>query len=270
MYKRTVVVLAGLFTVYLLGYPAIYFGQRWVLFHDVPLADSIQFSFGRPFWEINFRPEKAVLLNTLLFKTDSADKRGVVLYFHGNADNLVRWGRYADRFLRNGYDVWMYDYRQFGKSKGPLTEAGLYRDAEFMYQRVLRAYPEHRVVLYGYSLGTGMATYLASRHRPRRLLLEAPYYSIADLGCRRVPIYPYQSLLRFQFPTYQRIGQVRCPIHLFHGTADETVPYASGQRLAAMLPQKQAVILTTIVGGKHRNLAQYEQYNAVLDSLLSR
>ncbi|GAB3642830.1 alpha/beta hydrolase [Spirosoma arcticum] len=269
MRKRTVVVI-GLFTVYLLGYPAIYFGQRWVLFHDVPLADSVHFSFRQPFQEISLRPEKGVLLNTLIFKTDSVPRRGVVLYFHGNADNLVRWGQYADRFLRNGYDVWMYDYRQFGKSKGPLTEDGLYRDAEFMYQQVVRAYPEHRVVLYGYSLGTGLATYVAARHRPRLLLLEAPYYSIADLANRRAPVYPYQSLLRFRFPTYQRIGRVRCPIHLFHGTADETVSYASGQRLAAVLPQKQAAVLTTIVGGKHKNLAQYGQYNAALDSLLAR
>ena len=270
MHKRTMVVLAGLFAVYLLGYPVIYFGQRWVLFHNVPVADSVKFAFEQPFQEVHFRPEKDVLLNTLIFKTDSFPKRGVVLYFHGNADNLIRWGRYAGRFLRNGYDVWMYDYRQFGKSKGPLTEAGLYRDAEFMYQQVLRTYPEQQVVLYGYSLGTGMATYVAARHRPRRLLLEAPYYSIADLSYRRAPIYPYQSLLQFQFPTYQRIGQVRCPIHLFHGTADEVVPYASGQRLAALLPQQQAAVLTTIEGGQHKNLAQYGQYNTVLDSLLTQ
>lgn len=257
-------------TLYLLGYALIYFFHPIILFRNVLLDDSARFSFPFPFREVNFVPEPGAKLNALFFPTQAAQKRGVVLYFHGNADNLTRWGNYADRFLNRGYDVWMYDYREFGKSRGEFDEATFYRDAEFMYQQVLKQYPENQVVLYGYSLGTGIATKVAADHNPRLLLLEAPYFRIPDVWWLHVPIYPYGQLMQYQFRTDERIVRVRCPMHFFHGTNDELVPYESSLKLARLLNRDPAELITTVEGGKHKNLAEFKTYQEELGVWLSR
>lgn len=265
---------------YLLGYLLIYFFHPIILFRNVPLPDSTRFSFPYPCREVNFEPEPGVKLNALFFPTKAVQKRGVVLYFHGNADNLTRWGQYADRFLNRGYDVWMYDYREFGKSRGSTAaqsskqdafdEDTFYRDAEFMYQHVIKQYPESQVVLYGYSLGTGIATKVAAEHKPRLLLLEAPYYSIPDVWWQRVPIYPYDKLIHYPFATHERITFVSCPMHIFHGTNDEVVPYESSLKLARLLNRDPAELITTIPGGKHKDLAGFRAYHEGLGVWLSR
>ncbi len=262
--------LPFLLFLYLLGYPLIYLFHPVILFRNVLLNDSARFSFPFSFREVNFEPEPGAKLNALFFPTKATQKRGMVLYFHGNADNLTRWGRYADRFLNRGYDVWMYDYRQFGKSRGEFDEATFYRDAEFMYQQVLKQYAENQVVLYGYSLGTGLATKLAADHNPRLLLLEAPYFSVPDTWWQHAPIYPYSRLMRYQFHTDERITRVRCPMHFFHGTDDELVPYESSLKLARLLGRDPAELITTIEDGEHKNLADFQNYQAGLGVWLSR
>ena len=270
MSKRVNRMVFILLAIYLIGYPLIYFGHPIVLFRNVPLPDFTPFSFVHPFREVNFVPEPDAKLNALFFQTQAVQKRGVVLYFHGNADNLMRWGNYADRFLSRGYDVWMYDYREFGKSRGKFDEATFYRDAEFMYQQILKQYPENQVILYGFSLGTGLATKVAAEHNPRLLLLEAPYFSIPDVWWQHVPIYPYAWLMRYQFRTDERIIRVRCPMHFFHGTNDGVVPYESSLKLARLLGREPAELITTILGGEHKNLAESEAYRTALGVWLSR
>ena len=265
--KKIRFLLAFLVVLYLLGYPFIYFLQELFLFRPVALPADFKYHFDEPFEEFDLRPQAGVRLNGLVFKTN-AKHRGVVIYFHGNADNLTRWGKNAARFTRNGYDVWMYDYRRFGKSTGAWSEQGFYDDAEHVYQQVLKRYPESQVVLYGFSLGTGLATKLAADHQPRLLLLEAPYYSFASLCWMHAPIYPYETMLSYQFKTNERIARVRCPIQLFHGTADGVVKYRSSLMLADVLQKTPAQILTTVPGGKHKNLADFDLYHTELDKFL--
>jgi uncharacterized protein len=264
------IILLSSFIIYLLGFALVYFFHPIILFRNVTLAQSAHFLFPFSFREVNFEPEPGVKLNTLIFPTKATQKRGVVLYFHGNADNLTRWGNYADRFLNRGYDVWMYDYRQYGKSTGEFDEGAFYRDAEFMYGQVRKQYPENQIVLYGYSLGTGLATKVAAEHTPRLLLLEAPYYNMPELWWQHAPLFPYKRLMRYEFATNERIRQVRCPMHFFHGTDDEIVPYEQSLKLAQLLHRDPAELITTIPGGRHKNLAEFADYQAVLGVWLSR
>lgn len=245
---------------------ALYFFQEVILFQNTRLPADHTYSFEGRYKEVNFTPAHGVVLNGLIFETSQQPKRGIVLYFHGNADDLRRWGKYAAQFTNLGYDVWMYDYRQFGKSKGPMSESAYYEDADYVYARLLEQYNEKDVVLYGYSLGSGIATYLAAKHAPSRLILEAPYYSFIDLAKRIAPIYPYEKLLRYQFPTHERIGRVACPILLLHGTDDELVPYASSEALLRKAPQAR---LAPIPGGKHKNLADYAVFRQRLADFLT-
>ena len=265
---RFLVPLIGV--LYLLGYPFIYFFQELFLFLPVSLPADYKYHFKEPFEEFDFRPKADVRLNGLVFRADSVGvaPRKAVLYFHGNADNLTRWGKGAARFTRNGYDVWMYDYRRFGKSTGAWSEQSFYADAEYVYQQVLKQYEENQVVVYGFSLGTGLATKLAADHHPRLLVLEAPYFNFASVCWMQAPIYPYKSLLRYQFSTNERIGRVGCPIRIFHGTADGIVKYKSSLMLLDLLPKNADCVLTTIPEGKHKDLAAFKLYNSELDKFL--
>ena len=95
--------------------------QEKILFRNTKMEVNYKYQFKGNFEEMWFYPEVNVVLNALYFKTDLPKRRGLILYFHGNADDLRRWGKYAGDFTKNGYDILMMDYRQFGKSTGELS-----------------------------------------------------------------------------------------------------------------------------------------------------
>ena len=243
--------------------------QEKILFRNTQMDMNYQYQFKSNFEEIWFTPEADVKLNALYFKTDSTKRKGLILYFHGNADDLRRWGKYAEDFTKNGYDILMMDYRQFGKSTGEMSEKAFHADARYIYEWAKKRFPENEIIIYGRSLGTGIATRLASETNPKMLLLETPYYSLIDVGMSYLPIIPYDYLLRYKMRTDLFIKQVRCKIHLFHGTKDEIVPYQSSLKLAALLNKKPFEIVTTIPNGKHKNLGEFREYQVALDSILS-
>lgn len=240
-----------------------------LIFQGKPLPPDFQFQFPGNWQERWYEPTPSVKLHALYFRTDSLPRRGVVLYFHGNRDNLTRWGRYAPDFTRRGYDVLMPDYREYGKSGGKISaEADLHADARFVYEALKGEVSEDSLVLYGRSLGSGIATRLASETRPRLLLLETPYFNLPAVAASKFPLLPYAWLSRYTFRSDEWITRVRCPIHLFHGTADGLVPYSHSLRLVAKLGRNPAEILTTVPGGGHKNLADFPAYQAGLDSCL--
>lgn len=242
--------------------------QEKFLFRNTKLLADYHFEFKDDFEEMWFTPEENVKINALYFKTNILSRKGLIVYFHGNADDLRRWGRHATDFTRNDYDILMIDYRQFGKSTGTLSEKALHADATYVYTWAKKRFPENQIILYGRSLGTGIATRLATENSPKMLLLETPYSSLGDVASSYFPIMPYHLILKYQFRTDLIINKVSCPIHFFHGTKDAVVPYKSSLKLAALLNKKPAEILTTIPNGEHKNLGEFPLYHTVLDSLL--
>ncbi len=141
----------------------------------------------------------------------------------------------------------------------------LHRDAADAYAYLLKQYTEDEIVLYGRSLGTGVATSLAATRRPRLLILETPYVSLSDLTRRYYPYVP-RFLLKYPLRTDRWIGEVRCPVYLFHGTDDELIPYSSSQRLLPLI--KSGHELLTIKGGRHNNLGEFDEYREALSRIL--
>lgn len=246
---------------------AILFQEKF-LFRNTKLAADYQYEFKEDFEEMWFTPDVNVKINALYFTTNSAKTKGLIVYFHGNADNLKRWGKYAVDFTKNDYDVLMIDYRQFGKSTGELSEKALHSDAAYVYGWAKKHFPENQIIVYGRSLGTGIATRLASENKPKMLLLETPYYNLSDVVNSYFPLIPCNSMLKYQFRTDLCIKQVSCPTHFFHGTKDTVVPYKSSLQLAALLNKKPSEVLTTIPNGEHKNLGEFREYHTALDSLL--
>ncbi len=235
----------------------LYALQEKILFHPTVLSQEFKFQFSQTFEELFLKTEDEATINALHFKTEKP--KGVILYFHGNAGDLSRWGMVAEFYVKKGYDVLMMDYRTFGKSTGKLSEAALYADAEFCYNYLKGYYLEHDIILYGRSLGTGIATYLASKHKPKQLILETPYYSMADVAKSKFPVLPVKYLLKYKLPSHEFIRDVKCPISIFHGTDDEVVPYRSAQKLFQVAPSAHTTFIT-IDGGNHSNLIRFDAF----------
>ncbi len=251
----------------ILGYVMLcllaYWGQELVVVHPVKLSPGHAFQFRFPFHERMLRTPDGAELNVLWFKAPHS--RGVVVYYHGNADNLVRWGQISNDIVTKGYDFVVWDYRSFGKSTGKVSEAILLQDAQLVYNFAKEHYPETRITVFGRSLGTGPASYIAAHNHPQRLILETPYYNFEDLATHYVPFLPH-LVLRYHFNTNLWLAQVRCPVHIFHGTADGVVPYHSGQKLEKLL--KPGDTFTTIPEGTHHNLGEYFAYQQQLKQIL--
>jgi predicted alpha/beta hydrolase len=152
--------LLGLFLLYLTAFAMVYLQQDRFIFQRQILSGDFHFSHDAT--ELTIPSTDSVRLNALLFKSVDHPSKGLILYFHGNRHSLERWGRYAPALTRNGYDVLMIDYRGYGKSNGIPSEQGLYRDAEAALAWAKQQYPSTPLIYYGRSLGTGVATYLAT------------------------------------------------------------------------------------------------------------
>ncbi|NUM32597.1 MAG: alpha/beta fold hydrolase [Bacteroidetes bacterium] len=237
-----------------------------IIFRPVLLNKNYKYSFEKPFEEDFLYPEKGVSLNYLKFKAEKS--RGAILYFHGNKDNLVRWGKIASEFTRFNFDVFVIDYRGYGKSTGERTENKLFDDALFFYNFVKQTYNPNEIVIFGRSLGTGIASWLASKTNPDKLILETPFYNLNNLIGNFLPEFFYKNKIKYQFNSNIYLKNTNFPILIFHGTKDEVVPYESGEKLFNKInnPNK---ILVTLEGGKHNNLSSFELYQKKISDFLN-
>lgn len=261
-HKKYLVVLVSL---YIMIGSALYLFQERLLFLPTRLEQGYKFKFKHTFEELFLETDKDALINAIHFKTDNP--KGVILYFHGNAGDLSRWGKITENFVDCQYDVFVIDYRTYGKSKGKLSESALYKDAQYCYNFLLKQYSEKDISLYGRSLGTGIASYLASKNQPNQLILETPYYSILDIAKQRFPIFPLKQLLKYHLPNFEYLPKAECPITIFHGTDDNIVPIASGKKLSELnIPNLEFI---TITGGGHNNLAEFKDYQKHIKKVLN-
>jgi len=261
--KKVLKWLMVLSCIYVAGGVALYFLQDMLLFHPKPLSKTHRFSFTHPYKETNLTIDNRNL-NIIRFAASGTPK-GVVLYFHGNMENIERYQGIVPLFTGEGYHLWMIDYPGFGKSTGRRTEENIYKDASRMYELALAEAPPHQIIIYGRSIGTGPASQLASVKPCKKLILETPYYSIDALAKSYFPIYPVKLLTRYSFPVIEHLKKTQVPSYVIHGTKDEVIPYKQALRLKKGNPSTH---LITIEEGKHNNLAEFELFRATLKRLL--
>jgi fermentation-respiration switch protein FrsA (DUF1100 family) len=239
----------------------IYFKQENMIFAPEALPPDFKFTFQERFEELNW-PVDGALINALHFR--------IVLYFHGNAGSLKSWGDVAPDFTRRGYDIVIPDYRGFGKSTGRIeSERMLLQDAETAYAYVKKTFPENQIILYGRSVGTGIAVHLARTNRPRMVILESPYLSLLDLAARYHSLVPrplLSLLVRYPLRTDLWIVDVACPVYLFHGEKDKIIPFNESERLSKLIRSEHQLI--AVPEGDHNNLEDFRQYREALDRIL--
>jgi alpha-beta hydrolase superfamily lysophospholipase len=244
----------------------LYHLQEWFLFEPIRLPKDYKFKFNGPFEEINIAINKTDTLNIIKFYPADSIPRGVVLYFHGNTENVNRYARFASNFTKHGYEVLMPDYPTYGKSTGELTEDNIYRQAKEVYKLAHSKFPAPQIIVYGMSLGTGVASYLAAKEDCAQLILETPYYSIPDLFSAYAPVYPTKRMSHFKFPVNDYLKEIKEPITIFHGTSDETIPFRCAAKLKKILKPTDEFV--TIENGAHNNLNDFSLFHEKLDSIL--
>ncbi len=247
---------------------SLFYLQEKFLFHPTKLDSHYAFKFDAKFEELNIPFNETDTMNLIKFlPTDTAIK-GIVIYYHGNMENVEHYAAYAKPFTTLGYEVWIEDYPGFGKSTGAITEKKLYDQAMQVKRMADLKYSSDSIIIYGKSLGTGIAAYVASNAKAQMLLLETPYYSIPALYDVYAFIYPTSAMANYKIPTFEYLQEIKYPIIIFHGTSDGVIPYRISKRLAAFLKPTDKFI--TVPDATHQTVNSSKIYFAAIDSLLKK
>ena len=238
--------------------------QDYFIFRPRRLPEDHRFRFEHPWEEFTVPAARGGRLHGLRFRR--AGSKGVVLYCHGNAGSVARWGHYHQYFFRFGYDFVVYDYRGFGKSKGMRREGLLYEDAFAVYEWVRARYSAQEIILFGRSLGSTFATRLAAGVPARLLILETPFAGMVDLFYTYYPFLPRLFRFKYRFENLDYLRRVTMPVFIFQGTNDYIVPMRCAGKLRAALKPGDAFI--TVEKGRHNDLIIYDLYNQKMRQIL--
>jgi fermentation-respiration switch protein FrsA (DUF1100 family) len=241
-----------------------YFFQHLFFFRPEILSHDFAYKYPFPFEELHFEMEDGGSVNAIYFKVPNS--RGVIYYLKGNSRSIKGWGKFAKDFLSNGYDFVMMDYRGFGKSRGKRSQKTLFEDAQYLYKWLTERYDQKNIVLFGRSLGSGIAARIASWNSPRMLILDSPYFSFYHNIRRYVFFIPLRWLMRYDLRTDQYLKSITCPVHILHGTKDFLIPFRQSEQLQSLHPDK--VKLHAVPGGHHNNLPDFPIFFELLYDIL--
>jgi alpha-beta hydrolase superfamily lysophospholipase len=266
MRKLLIITSSGVVGLYITAVGLLYFIQERLIFFPEKLDKDHRFAFKQEFEELSLPMKDGIRLNGLLFKADSA--KGLIFYLHGNAGSLASWGEIAKTYTDFGYDLFILDYRGFGKSEGVIgSEEELHDDVRTAYNYFKTRYKEQDIVILGYSIGTGPAARLASGSSAKLLILQAPYYNLADLMRSLYPIVP-TAILKYKFETNACLPVCPMPVAIFHGDRDEVIGYGASLRLKPLL--KPADTLIILKGQAHNGMSDNPEYRKAMKRLLER
>ena len=243
--------------------------RRYIYFPEKELVGTPA-EWGLPFEEVHFPASDGIRLHGWFVPGRT---EVTWLWFHGNGGNISH--RLEDLMLMHrhlGVSFFLFDYRGFGLSEGRVSEEGTYRDARgaLDYLSSRGDVSARRIVYFGRSLGSAVAVWLATQHRPSGLILESPFTSVKDMAKIAFPHLPLYLLIRTKYDSMSRIGDVSCPLMILHGDRDEIVPIAQGRKLfeAARDPKS----FYTIAGAAHNDtyiVGQEPYFRALADFIAS-
>lgn len=233
--------------------------EKRFIFFPYKVIEETPREWGLVYEEIYFTTEDGLRLNGWWIPGTGSPV--TLIWFHGNAGNIShRLESIKLRRDRLGINIFIFDYREYGRSEGKVSEEGTYRDgnAAVRYLRGRAGLDPAKIVFFGESLGSAVAVEMASRHGCAALILESAFLSIPEMAKVSFPFLPLGPLLRTRYDTLSKIGKVSAPILIVHGEKDEIVPFRHGRRLfeAAPEPKEFYVIKgarhndTYLVGGK--------------------
>jgi hypothetical protein len=197
------------------------------------------------------RAADGVMVNALHFEAPNATR--TIVHFHGNAETVEANAFLGREMKKRGFSVVLVEYRGYGRSRGTSpNEEGLYLDAAAILDALAaRGVGPDRVVLWGQSLGTGVAAEMASRGRGARLVLVAPFTSTVDMAARIVPFLPASMVMGDRYDTIAKAPGITAPTLVVHGDIDDVIPFEQGEKVSRTLPHGSFL---KVPEGRHDNL----------------
>ena len=231
MYSLFLVSLVVL--VYLLVTFGLYFFQRSLLYHPFEnnyYGDKLTVKIEK----VKITTEDNIKLLAWYHKKD-IKKYKTILYFHGNAGSLENRIHKINHFKDMNINFILLAWRGFSGNKGKPTEQGLYQDARSAVKWLInQGVTEENIIIYGESLGTGVATEIAQNKNFAGVILESPFTSMIDLGKKHYPIFPIKLLLKDKYESEKKIKNLKSPLLVMHGKKDKIVPFYMGEKIFDM------------------------------------
>ena len=233
--KFILVLLIGAVSIYSLVCVYLFLAQKRLIHipTEALLGDPLE--HGMNFEEIFLAADDAQLHG---WYVPHPEAEFTIWMFPGNAGNKSYMLDAVELIYDLGISVFIYDYREFGKSTGTLTEQAMYSDAEIAwnYLTQTRQIPPDQIILHGRSLGTAMATWIAAKTEPAGIILESGFTSINDMAATLYQLIPTKLLLRWSYNNLERIPKAKSPILIIHSPDDELIPYSHALRLLEAAP----------------------------------
>jgi len=239
---------------YLVGLAVLFFVQRSFVFPTPQKIRTTPEAAGFPEAEEHFLTT-ADDEKVIVWHVSAKPGHAVILYFPGNGDFLAGSASRFRAMTSDGTGLVALSYRGYAGSTGQPSEQGLLLDAAAAYAFTSARYSADRIVVWGFSLGTGVAVALAAGQPVGKLILEAPYTSIADVAASRFRMVPVRWLMRDQFRSDERIARVTAPLLIMHGARDSTIPIGFGERLFSLAHEPKQFV--RFPEGSHDNLGNY-------------
>ena len=236
------------------------------------LMEASAADLGRPCEDVYFTTQDSLRLNGWFFPANPDQPRShlALLLLHGNAGNICHRLDYCRAWLQLGLNVFVFDYRGYGRSQGRPGEEGTYLDAQAAYDWLCRkGFAPETVFALGKSLGGGIASELALRETLGGLILQSTFTSIADLGAELFPWLPVRWLNRIKYQTQSKLPRIKIPVLVAHSRGDEVIHFRHAERnfASANEPKMFAEILGNHTGTLEAGRAQYL---AALEKFLAR
>jgi len=208
-----------------------YFFQKKIIYYPFARLSGTPVDVNLEYEDINFTTGDSVPLHGWFIPADSA--RGTLLFCHGNAGNISNRLESIRQFVEIGLNVFIFDYRGYGQSKGQLSEKGTYLDAEAAWDYLVnnKNIDPETIVIFGRSLGGAVAVNLATVKAYRALIVESSFTSMPDIAANNFPWLPARWLCRYKYNSYKKIPTIKRPILIIHSPDDDLIPYKHGQKL---------------------------------------
>lgn len=209
----------------------MYLQQPGMIFYPMRTLEATPKDWGMAYEDVILTTDDGVQLHGWYIPAPQAS--GTLLFLHGNAGNISHRRDSIAIFRRLGLDVFIFDYRGYGRSQGRPDEAGLYRDAQaaWRYLTHTRAVAARDIVVFGRSLGGAVAAHLAARVPARALILESTFSSAREFAHEVFPLLSRLVAVRYDFDTRAQMPAVNCPVLVLHSPDDEIMPFALGERV---------------------------------------
>ncbi len=267
MIKAVLYFLAAVFCLYMVLLLCMYLLQSRLVYFPEKEFVATPGEIGLDFEVVSFSARDGTELSGWL--VPSPDARGIAILCNGNAGNISHRLLSIKIFHQLSLDVFIFDYRGYGNSKGRPNEQGTWLDAEGAWDYVVnqRSYDPARIVVFGESLGGSIAARLASQHRPAGLIVQSTFTSLPDVAAGIYPLFPVRLLSKYNYNTADYIQRVECPILVIHSRDDEIVPFSHGQTLYQLAGEPKEFFE---LRGDHNAgvLTSMETYTACLDRFI--